>query len=968
MSKGRSIGFGAKTIRSRLLLLQAGIVGTMVLGAIALWHLNIEPNLRLIAAKEQAEITRHFAAEIGAFVRARVQALQTAAQMGRLGQEEPAAQRESLHRLLKLSPEITELSLVDASGEEQLRLSRLRVTTEDDLRVVKNLPAIKAAMTGRSALGEVYHPTIREPHVTVAVPLTDAANRLRAIVKAELNLKSFWAAVPNAKIGDKGFLYIVDGRGDLIAHPDFSKVLSGTNLAQVPTVKAFLSDPGKDADLGDIVAGASGEEVLSTAASITGTDWAVIGEEPAATALGHAQRIKGVGASILLLAVLGALVASHRFGKRISVPLDELGHGAGIIARGDLDHRINLQTGDEFEALGKKFNHMAGDLKEAYRSLEKKVADRTKELSALYSSLAPLSKSRSLQEVLNGAIGRLLEITAADASLIRLKADGDGKLTCPAHLGFDEFYLESTADPAPGSAVHSVLSTGEPVISTDIVADARFKGKMLISAGFRSCALLPLVIDGKVQGVMHVASKAQGHFHDEKLKWLMTIARHLSITVENHQLLLDIQRNLERIGALHEIDKAITGSLELKTVLQVLLEKITLFLPCPAATAIRLINRESGLLEPVCCRDLDEEAWKRSRGGRGIPNLVVASRTPLTIVDVLSDPRTRDRDFFTANQLVSFLGVPLISKGEVLGVLSLYTRKTHLFKDEEIEFLTTLADQAAIAIHNSKLYGDLQAQAGALEKSNKVKAEFLGIMSHELTTPITAIMGYAALIQEEVVGSASDDQKRSARVIRDKGKALLAMIRGILEATKLESGGAFVELGEVDSRLLVEGLRAETEVPGGKELQLEWHTDESLVPVATDEYKLKQVLKQLIDNAIKFTAEGTVTISATSDPEARALRFEVADTGVGIAPDLLPVIFERFRQADSSDTRSFEGIGLGLYLAKKYCQLLGADLTVESEVGRGSTFAITLPWTASPPPASSSTSAVAPSLPSPTAL
>lgn len=937
------MGFGAKTIRTRLLLLQAGIVGMMVLGAVALWYLNIEPGLRLIAAKEQAEITQRFAAEIGAFVRARVQALQTAAQMGRLWQEGLEAQEESLQRLLQLSPEITELSLVDASGQELLRLSRLRVTTEDDLRIVKNLPAIKAAIAGRSALGQVYHLATREPHVTVAVPLTDAASAVRAIVKAELNLKSFWAAVPNAKIGQKGFLYIVDGRGDLIAHPDFSKVLSGANFAQVPTVKAFLSHPGKDADLGVVVVGASGEEVMSTAASIPGTDWAVIGEEPATTALSHAQRIKSIGASILLLAVLGALAASHRFGKRISGPLDVLGRGAAVIARGDLDYRINVRTGDEFEALGEKFNHMAGDLNESYRSLEKKVGDRTKELSALYSSLAPLSKSRSLQEVLNGAIGRLLEVTAADASLIRLKADGDGKLTCPAHRGFDEFYLESTADPAPGSAVHSVLSTGEPVISPDIVADARFKGKMLISAGFRSCALLPLVIDGKVQGVMHVASKALGHFHDEKLKWLMTIARHLSITVENHQLLLDIQRNLERIGALHEIDKAIAGSLELKTVLQVLLEKITLFLPYPAATAIRLINHDSGLLEPVCCRDLDEEAWKMSRGGRGIPNLVAASRTPLTIVDVLSDPRTRDRDFFAANQLISFLGVPLLAKGEVLGVLSFYTRKPHLFKDEEIEFLTTLADQAAIAIHNSKLYSDLQAQADALKKSNNVKSGFLGIMSHELTTPITAIMGYAALIQEEIVGPANDEQKRSAQVIRHKGKELLGMIRGILEATKLESGGVFVELGEVDSRRLIDGLRAETEVPSGKELQLEWQTDESLPPVTTDEYKLKQVLKQLIDNAIKFTPEGTVRIRAISDPDAQALRFEVADTGVGIAPELLPVIFERFRQADSSDTRSFEGLGLGLYLAKKYCDLLGANLSAKSEVGKGSTFALTLP-------------------------
>jgi Amt family ammonium transporter len=315
----------------------------------------------------------------------------------------------------------------------------------------------------------------------------------------------------------------------------------------------------------------------------------------------------------------------------------------------------------------------------------------------------------------------------------------------------------------------------------------------------------------------------------------------------------------------------------------------------------------------------------------------------LAVFDVQKEPGPLDPEFLAKNHLSFLLVVPLIANDEVLGMSSFYSRDKHEFNAEEVEFLMTLAGQASIAIYNSTMYGNLQSQAETLKRSNQVKSEFLGIMSHELTTPITVMMGYATLIEEEVVGSASEEQKAAIRVIRRKGGDLLSMIRGILEATKLESGDIEVEKTEVDLAELLRELEAETIVPPGKNVSVNWSYDRLLPLLRTDSAKLKQTLVHLIDNGVKFTPEGLVGISAKYDSENQRITLDVADTGVGISAEMHSVIFEKFRQVDSSDTRSFEGIGLGLFIVKRNIELLGGEIIVKSDCGKGSTFTLTLP-------------------------
>jgi len=405
------------------------------------------------------------------------------------------------------------------------------------------------------------------------------------------------------------------------------------------------------------------------------------------------------------------------------------------------------------------------------------------------------------------------------------------------------------------------------------------------------------------------------------------------------------KRAEQRVAALHDVNSAITSTLDLRTVLDVLLEKIDSLLPYSVATTIRLLNGDTGELIPVASRNLGAKERKLEQWevGRGLDDDVYETRIPVRADNVQIDERVNNAEFFRKHGLVSYLGVPLIAKGDVLGVLSFHTREGHDFLEEEIGFLTTLAGQAAIAIHNSNLYEQTKNQAVELERSNRVKDEFLSVMSHELRTPLNVIVGYTVMIRDKMLGEINSEQEESLGKVITRAKDLLEMITGILQVTSIEAEAIKADLQEVDLRSFLDELGSGYRISRSKELTLHWNYPPDLPVWKTDSQKLKHILQNLINNAIKFTEKGSVTISARWLPDLKTVEFKVADTGVGIPEDALSLIFEKFRQVDSSETRSYGGVGMGLYIVKKLTELLGGQIQVESKPDKGSTFTVCLP-------------------------
>jgi signal transduction histidine kinase/FixJ family two-component response regulator len=466
----------------------------------------------------------------------------------------------------------------------------------------------------------------------------------------------------------------------------------------------------------------------------------------------------------------------------------------------------------------------------------------------------------------------------------------------------------------------------------------------------KQCGLdLPfIIVSGTIGEDVAVAAMKAGA-HDYLMKGNLrrlnsAIERELreaQVRSQRRQAESEVKRNLERIKVLHEIGLAILSTLDIQKLLNILLDKID-----PAlATTIRLFNKETAELEPVACRNVNESEWKTMKrtGVQGLAKIVLDNRQPIAVSNIQTDPRSTASEFARKEGLVCYVGIPLIAKDEVLGLIAFYTRENHAFTDDEIEFLTTLAGQAAIGIHNARLYEQVKKQMAELEKSNKLKDEFLAVISHELRTPLNVSMGYTTVVKDRLLGEITSEQEAALQTALKHSHELLEMINSVLSVQALEADAVENQLEEIKLEKLLDELKAYYTMLSDGKISLLWDYPRDLPVIRSDQEKLKQVLQDLVGNAIKFTEKGSITLAVRHLSQANAVEFKVSDTGIGIPKEKLPDIFQMFRQLDSSTTRKYGGLGVGLFIVKKFTEMLGGTVTVESELDKGSTFTATIP-------------------------
>jgi signal transduction histidine kinase len=404
----------------------------------------------------------------------------------------------------------------------------------------------------------------------------------------------------------------------------------------------------------------------------------------------------------------------------------------------------------------------------------------------------------------------------------------------------------------------------------------------------------------------------------------------------------EIKRQRERLEVLHEVNLAATSTIDSKRLLDVFLEKALSYLPYGAAL-VRLRHSETGLFETATVKRNSTIEFEASSNPLGLVDENLEAQSLVQVDNVFTDPRIKDFGLFRREGLVSFLGLPMVANGTFLGSLIFLTKEEHHFAEEEIGFLLTLTGQVAIAYHHAQLFDQIQRQANDLRQANHVKDEFLGVVSHELKTPLNVIAGYSSMLTEGMLGEITPIQQKALQTVSRQSKELHNLINSVLQVNSIEAEMLQAEFQQVNFWEFLSELRAFYDYPLAKDVRLIWELRTDLPIVDADRGKLRHILENLINNAIKFTDQGSVTISARFFASKKVMEFKVADTGIGIPKELLPSIFERFRQADNSDTRIYGGVGLGLYIAKRYANLLGGTIDVESKLGQGSTFALRIP-------------------------
>jgi signal transduction histidine kinase len=401
-----------------------------------------------------------------------------------------------------------------------------------------------------------------------------------------------------------------------------------------------------------------------------------------------------------------------------------------------------------------------------------------------------------------------------------------------------------------------------------------------------------------------------------------------------------------RLKTLQDISLAVTSTLDLRSVLQILFQKIDSLLPHGAVSFIRLLDKDRTTLRTLAHSNITEGELKENilEGTIALRSIVGEEKNPVILLNAPLDQRIPCRELLQKYSLVSYIGLPLIVKGTTLGDISIFTRREHHFSGQQIVVFQTLGEQVAIAIYNSQLFDETKKQGEELLEANKERADFSAMIVHDLRAPLTSIMGASEVLQQGVFGPVNVEQKKWLGRIEAASRRLLELVRNFLDVSKLEAGKLDVIKQKIDLNAFVQNtLDFYQALASGKDIVLRSRVDLTSPWIEADPNRLEQVFANLLSNAVKFSKQGGEIELGASQHNNREVKLWVKDHGVGISSQELGQLFEKYRQTTSGKKSVHDGTGLGLVICKMIVEAHGGTIWVDSEEGKGTTFYFSLP-------------------------
>jgi GAF domain-containing protein/HAMP domain-containing protein/anti-sigma regulatory factor (Ser/Thr protein kinase) len=639
-------------------------------------------------------------------------------------------------KLLRQVPGITDIVQVDASGREQLLVSRLTMDNVNSGKDRSQEPAFQEARRARTWFGPVYFRKETEPYLKIAIRTgTDAG----PVTIADVNLKFIWDVVSRIRIGDKGKAYVVDGNGYLVADPDIGLVLRKTNLGALPHVRAVTDAGRSDADA-MVSTDLAGTPTLTSVAFIEPLGWRVFVEQPVSEVFAKLNASIVRTGMLLLAGLLLSAIGAFALARGMVRPIRTLDEGARRIGAGDLGQQIDVRTGDELQGLAEQFNRMTGKLRESYAGLERKVDERTRELknsleqqTAISEILRVISSSPTdVQPVLQAVAERAAHLCGAPYARVMV-IDGDMLVpradysTEPVFSGF----------PVP---VARTSFTGRAVVDratvhiADIVpiADEEFPAAIenMRRLGCRAVLAVPLLREKGAYGGIFLFRREPGPFSPDQVSLVETFARQASIAIDNVRLFNRTKEALEQQTAISEILRVISNSpTDVQPVLDAVAKRAAHLCGAPFA---RVLLIEGDVIRPVTEYSA-QEALAPPPTPIPYRRTVITARAALDretihhadILPLLDAEYPDSRPSIIPLGARAVLAVPLMREGGAYGGIFLFRREPGLFSPDQVSLVETFARQAAIAIDNVRLFNETKE---ALEQQTAI-SEILRVIA-----------------------------------------------------------------------------------------------------------------------------------------------------------------------------------------------------------------------------------------------